>query len=261
MSNQPPELNFLSSKQIAQLLSAVPEERLLLLTKTIDQLHCWLMHRFTYTAVAAAWITDREGQDDPIESLLKSGELCQNDYNRIWRLVDYYQRLWTLVCRVEPFIRKELTEKLTKAKLQYPFQDRYELFVYIVREQTHGEFSLCLETYREVSAGKNEKQFRQLASFLDGKPLTKQQERNLLEPITEAKVKKHAWSLLLLGVAQKNATQRRTKIKDALTDFYAALARLFEDEATHFRIQGSYRWNQGIRQKGTRYGGGYESKS
>lgn len=260
MSNQPPELDSLSSKQIAQLLSAVPEGRLLLLTKTLDQFHHWLMHRFTYTAVAAAWIAEREDQDDPIEPLLESGELCQNDYNRIRRLVDYYQRLWTLVYRVEPFIRKELAEKLTKAKLQYPFQDRHELFACIVREQTNNEFSLCFD-YKEYSAKKNEKQCRQLASFLDGKPLTKQQERNLLESLTEAKLKKHVWSLLLLGVAQKKATRRHIHIKDALTDFYAALARLFEDEATHFRIQGSYRWREGRKEKGTRYGGGYESKS
>jgi hypothetical protein len=248
MSNQPPELDSLFSKRIAKLFAALPEERLLLLTKTTDQLRNWLMYRFTYTAVAAAWIADREGQGDQIEPLLKSVGLCQNNRNRIWRLADYYQRLWTLVCRVEPFIRKELT----KAKLQYPFQDHFELFVCIVREQTRNEFSICLETYREVSAGKNEKQCRQLASFLDGKPLTKQQERNLPGSFTEAKVKKHVWSLLLLSVAQQKATRQHIHIKDALTDFYAVQARLLEDEATHFRIQGSYAWIDGKKVKGSR---------
>jgi hypothetical protein len=248
MSSQLSELDLLSSNQIARLLAALPEKRLLLLTKTIDQLHYWLLNRFMYTGVAAAWIARREGQDDPIEPFLESGELCQNDYNRIWRLVDYYERLWVLVYRVEPFIREELT----KAKAQYPFQHPYELFVCILREQTSNEFSYCLSSYQEFSGTKREKQYRQLAKFLDGEPLTKQQERNLRMSLTELKLKQHIWSLLLLTVAQKKATRRRILIKDALEDFYRGLARLFEDEATHCRIQGSYAWFEGSKVKGSR---------
>jgi hypothetical protein len=257
MSNQTPEVDLLTSKQIARLLANLPEKELLLLTKTIDQFHLWLLHRFTYTAVAAVWVAQRESQGgDPIKPLLESGQLCENDYNRIWGLVDYYQRLWELVYRVEPFVREELT----KAKVHYPFQHPYELFVCILREQTSNEFSYCLSSYQEFSGTKREKGYRQLAKFLDGEPLTKQQEKSLHVAPTEAKVKKHIWSMLLLAIAQQKATRRRAPIKNALKGFYAALAQLFEYEATHCRIQGSYRWNDGAREEGSRYGGKYESK-
>jgi hypothetical protein len=66
--------------------------------------------------------------------------------------------------------------------------------------------------------------------------------------------------MLLLAIAQQKATRRRAPIKNALKGFYAALAQLFEYEATHCRIQGSYRWNDGAREEGSRYGGKYESK-
>jgi hypothetical protein len=250
MSNQTPEVDLLTSKQIARLLANLPDKHLLLLTQTIDQFHLWLLHRFTYTAVAAVWVAQREGQDDPIKPFLESGQLCENDYNRIWGLVDYYQRLWELVYRVEPFVREELT----KAKVHYPFQHPYELFVCILREQTSNEFSYCLSSYQEFSGTKQEKRYRQLAKFLDGEPLTKQQEKSLHVSPTEAKVKKHIWSMLLLAIAQQKATQRRAPIKNALKGFYAALAQVFEYEATHCRIQGSYAWFDGEKVKGSRKG-------
>lgn len=250
MSNQPPEVDLLTSKQIGLLLANLPDKYLLLLIKTTDQFRQWLLQRFTYTAVAAAWIARREGQDDPIEPFLESGQLCQNDYNRIWRLVDYYERLWALVYRVEPFIREELI----KAKVQYPFQHPYELFICILREQTGSEFSYCLSPYQEFSGTKQEKRYRLLAKFLNGEPLTKQQEKSLQVAPTEAKVKKHVWSVLLLAIARQKATRRRILIKDALEDFHTALARLFEDEATHCRIRGSYAWFDGEKVKGSRKG-------
>ncbi|MEG3879312.1 hypothetical protein QT972_18325 [Microcoleus sp. herbarium7] len=243
-----PELESLSSKQIRQLLTNLPEERLLQLTKTIDQLYFWLLHRFIYTGVAAAWIAKREGQDDPIRAFLDSGELCQNDYNRIWRLVDYYERLWTLVYRVEPFVK----ETLTKTDVQYPFENSYDLFVCILREQTSNEFSYCLSPYSEFSGTKSEKEYRQLVKLLDKEPLSKQQIKNLQVSPTEARLKKHKWSMLLLAIAYTKVTRRRSLVKDALEDFNTAVARLFEDEATHCRIQGSYAWIDGDKVKGSR---------
>jgi hypothetical protein len=242
------ELESLSSEQIQKLLTNLPEGRFLQLIKTTDQLYFWLQHRFVYTSVAAAWIARREGQDDPIKAFLDSGTLCQNDYNRTWRLVDYYERLWTLVYRVEPFAKEILTE----AKIPYSFQNASDLFICILREQTSNEFSLCLSPYYESSGTKSEKDCRQVAKFLNKEPLSKQQIKNLQLPLTDARLRKHKYSMLLLNVAYTKVTRRRSLVKDALEDFFTAMARLFEDEATHHRIQGSYAWIDGHKVKGSR---------
>lgn len=250
MKSTQTSLSFLSSERILGLLTALPESRLLSLIQTSDQLQEWLTSRFTYTCVAAAWITRQELQDDPIEPFLKSGKLSQNDYNRIWRLVDYYQRLWVLVQRTEPFMRK----KLKQANAEYPFDTTFELFVCIVAEQTNNQFSYCLESYRECSGTKDAKEYRHLAKYMETKTLSKYLERTMRGHISLklAKVRKNIWSLLLFCVAQENATKSRRLLNDALQDVYTALARLFEAEATHHRIQGSFAWFKGEKVKGSK---------
>jgi hypothetical protein len=207
-----------------------------------------MLHRFTYSSVALAWIARQDGKDDPLRPLLEVGRLDRNDYNRIWQLVDYYQRLWILVQLTETFVRKELEQ----AKLQYPFSCAYDLFSRIVQEQIENQFSPCLEPYKEFSASKHEKEYRLLAKHLKGIPLTQQQERNLR--VSLSLLPKHVWSLLLLSVAQKRATRSRPLIKNALKDFYTAIERSFELEATHCRKTGSHAWIDGIQVKGTRSG-------
>jgi hypothetical protein len=247
-------MDNIESKRIAYLLASLPEEGLLLLAKTTDQIHYWLTDRLANTLAAIAWIARQQLQPDPLQPLLKSGQLSRNDYNRIWSLVDYYQRLWALVQLTEPFIR----ELFEKANFPWPHQEPCDLFACIVKELANEEFSCCLVTYKESSATNNEKECRQLAKFLNGKPLSKELERKAERPIDRAKLAKRIWATLLLAIAQKNATRNNRALKHALEDFHVALARLFEYEATYHRIHGSYAWKDGKKIKGSR-GGSYKN--
>lgn len=263
MDNRP-ELDFLSTKEIERLLTGLPEERLLLLVHTLDQLRQWLDYRFTYAAVARVWIAYRENLDDPIEHLLKSGQISKNDHERIWALADFYESLRVLVYWSEPLIRKEFLEN----NYECPFKNRTELFADIVREHTAFEFSLCL-SYREFPGRKEEKQYRYLANYLKGETLSKEQRRMLgMSPNKAARVFNEAFadkmlyrakalkspsSLLLMIIAHRGAASNK-RLNKALANYYEAIAALFELEATCCRKQGSYAWVDGRRIQASKNG-------
>jgi hypothetical protein len=264
--------DFLSPQQITSIFGALPKEDLISLESTLDQLHYWLLHRFTYIAVAAAWIAKREGEDDPIEPFVKSGQLSKNDHDRIWALAYWYECLQGVIYWVEPLIR----ERFAKTGCEYPFENRIELFAHLLREQTTGEFSVCLDKYKEIPGGKNQSQYKFLAEHLRGEPLNESQEKELglfvqptnkgLKAFTDKvlynlKTTKYPWFLLVLAVARKGATRRNSQLKRELKNFDEATAELFSKEAIHHRIQGGCRWNNGVKEEGSRYGGKYESES
>lgn len=253
MDNRP-NLEFLPSKQIAALLNSLPSPELLLLIKSIDQIHCFSRLGGFCQLVAAAWIAQQNFQPDPLEALRKAGYLSQNDYNRISRHVTYYQRLWVLVQLTEPFIRLELEQPLKQAGIPYFFQHPYELFTCIVQEQINNEFSVCLKPYHEFSASKHQKKYKRLARLLEGESLPEEELRGVLLTPTPERLKRHAWSTFLIAVARKRATRNRVILQDALEDFFTAAARIFEVEGTHTRKGGSFAWIDGERVKGSKNG-------
>jgi hypothetical protein len=257
MSKRPkPEKDFLSSEQVKSLLTSMPKEDLVSLESTLDQVRYWLLHRRTYVLVARVWVAKREGIDDPIAPLVKAGQMSKNDHDRIWALAYFYECLQNVVYWTEPLIR----ESFAKSGREYPFENRAELFACLLLEQTSGEFSICLDKYREIPGGKNQRQYKSLAGHLRGKPLTESQEKEVglfVEPTEKGvtafadkvlynrKTSKYPWFSEVLSSAKKGATRRNPQLKRDLKNFYEATAELFSKEATHHRIQGSIAWFDG----------------
>lgn len=250
----------MNSKRIAALLVSLPDEALLLLTKTRDQIEHWMSHRIVYTLVGCAWWARIQGKDDPLRPLVESKRLHQNDYNRIWQLVECYESLWALVQLTEPFLKATFKQ----AKLPYIFSSSYDLFICILQEQVNGEFSLCLTDYRIFSAEEKSKKLRELAHRIHEElPLLLQKEPHptLLgkEAVLPAKsIKQLFWSQLLLSVAYKKANGRNKALTSALRSYCMNIAGLFGLEASFYRRTGSFTWHEGERFKGSRYGGKYE---
>lgn len=247
--------NILESKRIAQFLASLPDERLLLLTKTTDQRQYWLSTRSVWRMVARAWWARVRGEDDPLRSLVQSKELCQNDYNRVWQLVECHQRLWALVQFTEPFVRDEF-ERL---KLPYTFSSSYDLFICIVQEQVNAEFAYCLHSYKEFSAKKEISQYRELASCIrDGFP-SPQTAQTPIPASFSNKIEPVFWSLFLMFIAHQKASKSKHRaLRKALESYEASIADLFELEASYARRTGSFAWINGEKRKGSRYGGTYE---
>lgn len=240
--------NFLSSKKIADLLGSLPDPEFLSLLKSIDQSDYFSTLTTYCQTIAMVWAAEQNFQTDPLEPLLKAGQLSRMDYIAIVRHVAFYQCLWVLVQRTEPFIREEFE----KVNARYPFQCPYELFACIVRELVNNQFSLCLAPYLEISALKSEKRYRLIARFLGGALLTEEQRKTLKMAPTRARLAKTPWSQLLDDVARRKATGTRIALKDALENFYQAAARLAEVAARQARRDGSFAWFDGERRKGDR---------
>lgn len=195
------------------------------------------------------------GEDDPLRPLVQSRELHQNDYNRIWQLVECYERLWALTQFTEPFIKEEF-ERL---KLPYIFSSSYDLFLCVVQEQVNGEFSLCLSSYREFSAKKRIRKYGELASRIrEGFPIP--QTKPTPAPTNLINSTKHIfWSLLLLSVARQKASKSKHRaLRKALQSYDASIADLLELEASYARRTGSFAWVDGERLKGSDKGGFYQ---
>ncbi len=252
MSTQPSaKQNLLESRRITRLLASLPDKHLLLLTKTNEQIRHWLVNRLMYTMVACAWWARMNGEDDPLRPLVRSKELRQNDYNRIWQLVECYERLWAVAQFTEPFIKEEF-ERL---KLPYIFSSSYDLFLCVVQEQVNGEFSLCLSSYRVFSVKKRVRKYGELASRIrDGFPIP--QTEPTPAPVDFINRTKHIfWSLLLLSVArQKAGNSKHRALRKALQSYDSSMADLFELEASYARRTGSFAWDDGERLKGSKDG-------
>lgn len=254
MSKQPKK-NLLSLKQIERIVGALPEKDLLAVLWTSDQLQHWLQHRSTYTAVISAWTAKRKGTNDPINPLLKSGQISKNDYDRIWALEYWLECLEAVIYWTEPLLRKSFA----KAGCEYPFKNRAELFAHLLQEHAAGDFSACLDKYREIPGGECQRKYKAVAGLLRGALPTKSQEKEFfgVEPTDEkrreALVEKALYKLerfrcpsylAVISVACEGA-KSNWQLKRDLKNFVEAAAQLADREATHHRIQGSIAWVDG----------------
>jgi hypothetical protein len=250
-----PTIDYLESKKISRFLKSLPQEYLLLLVKTSDQITQWCLHRLMHELVARAWSARFAGEDDPLNQYVESGELSQNDYDRVWQLVECYQRLWAVVQLSEPYVKKVFEQ----AKLPYIFGSSFELFACVVQEQVNGEFSLCLTSYREFSAKKQGKEFRDLAQRIHKgelnciPPQVKTEPDEKLKVTLQSKIKQFFWFFLVFGIARQKMTRNRA-LRNALKGYDASMAHLFELETTAYRYQGSHAWVNGELRKGSSKG-------
>lgn len=191
MSNQ---TNRTLEKKITRCLARLPSEHLLTLAKSREQTRLSLSHRCSQEWVALCWRATHLYEGDPISGLLESGKIDEDTYDRIWLLVLFWQRTWSLCLSAAPCIQEEF-ERLG---LEYPFKTAFELFATIVWEETNNTFSICFKKPIE------ERRLRELSS---------QQQPN-------------RWMALTLSICHQKATSRRFVLKSNLEMFYTALERL-----------------------------------
>lgn len=226
------------AKKIAYWLAFLPDSSLLTLVKTREQLRTFFGVRYMQTLASSAWTARFTGKNDPLQPLLKSGEIDSDTYDRVWLWVDFLEQLWGLIQLAEPYVKAEFEH----LKFDYPFASAFELFMRIVWEQTNAKFSVCLKPYHEVSASKYEKAYRLTAKGcregLNRLEHTRQQAcLNQHQP--------NEWMRIVLAICHQKATKRRRALKSKLETFNLALANLCDKEATVRRKAGSYAWQNG----------------
>lgn len=225
-------------RKIACWLAYLPDENLLRLVETTEQLRMFFAVRYIQNLVTWAWTARFTGSCDPLQPLLKSKEIDSDTYDRVWLSVDFLEQLWGLVQLAEPYVKSEC-ERL---KFDYPFASAFDLFMRIVWEQTNAKFSICLKPYHEISADKYEKAYRLTAkSCREGLNLIEyQRQQGLLNQHQQNK-----WMRIVIAICHQKATKRKRALKSKLEIFYLALANLCDKEATVRRKAGSYAWQNG----------------
>lgn len=243
-------MNDTLEKEIALFLAMLPPESLLALIETTDQLQHWKQSRFFNTCISECWKARLNGRDDPLWPRLKSGELDRDFYNQIWLTVDYYQRLWELIQISFHHIRPELT----RFELGDWPSSAYDLFCGVICENARNNFCRCLEPYCEFSAKKMVQKHQLLKKVREGKA-TKIQRQRALE--LKEQEPQNLLLFIVVSICKKKATGRQRVVKAKLQDFYTALSRLCDCEATRRRNLGSFAWKNGKLMRGSKPGGTY----
>lgn len=234
-------------KKITRCLAKLPSQHLIALVTTKEQVCLWLAHRCFQNWLALCWRARHIGEDDPLASLLESGRVDQDTYERVWLTVDLWEQLWGLIQLGERYIRAEFDH----LGLDYPFKSAFELFIRVVWQDTNSTFSVCLKPYHEVSARKYEKAYR-LAAKGCSETLNPIEESNL-----HGLLNQHQADPLLsivIAICHQKATRKRLALKNKLEMFYTVLGKLSAKEATIRRKAGSFAWKDGKRGKGDKDG-------
>ena len=243
-------MNDTQELEMALFLAELPPVHLLALIETIDQLQHWKQDREFNGYISECWAARLNERDDPLWPRLKSGELDRNFYNQIWLTVDYYQRLWELIQCSFHHIRPELTRL---GLGDYP-SSAYDLFWCVIFENINKQFRTCLEPYREFSAKKMVQEHQLLKKAREGKATKIERQRAAL--LKERKLQ-NLLLFIVVSICKKKARERERVVKAKLEDFYTALSRLCDAEATRRRNLGSFAWKNGKLIRGSKPGGTY----
>lgn len=233
--------------KIGRFLEKLPSQHLASLIRNKDQLKSFLSHRNHQKLVSLAWTARFTGQDNPLDSLLKTKQINRNTYNLVLHTVDWYEQLWGLVQLSEPHVQARVIEW----GFEYPFKSAFELFVRILYDSINADFSICIKGYQEFSTDKFEKAFRLVAKACT-KEIDSEQEKFLRRTLPQSG--EFCWLTLLLAICHFKVSTRRTPLKSKLEDFYIVSERLFELEATTCRKAKSFAWKDGKKGKGTKSG-------
>ncbi len=117
------------------------------------------------------------------------------------------------------------------------------MYCYIVQAVIDGDFSLCLEPYREVSRNKYVKAYRLVAKRFTDESLSLDEEKFLKNVFPEQP--ELLWLSVVLIIAEARVTYTRTPLKSTFEDFRTASVRLWELLATDRRKKGSVAWKDG----------------
>jgi hypothetical protein len=237
----------LIERKIIRALSKLPSDHLHSLVDTQEQIRFWRAGRCFQEWVAQSWEARYTGKDDPLKPLLKSGEVNQDVYDRVWLAVDFYEQLWGLVQLVTPYIQQEFEG----TGLEFLSESAFKLFLRLVWNEANEGFAVCLKPYHEASSRKYEQAYRLGAKGC----------REELNPIEERKLhgllNQHQPDMLMrfvVAVAHQKATRKRLALKSKLEMFYMALGKLCEKEATISRKLDSFAWKNGKLGRGDKDG-------
>jgi hypothetical protein len=243
-------------KKITKLLVQLPPKFLQTLAVTESQAEHWFSLNRFYSTLSECWQASHQGKNDPLISLLKSGEIDKTSYDYIWITHDYYQRLWELVQLSFEYVKPEL-----KRLLSYEPKTAYEVFERILHNSSEERFRVCLEPYIELSARKSVEKYKLAAKICSGKKLESSEEKEVQRLLKPALLQQsficHPVLAVTLLTCFKKEGKRTTILKIRLKAYITATENLNQQLARLNNHMPSYAWKDGKRGEGQK-GGNYK---
>ena len=233
-------------RKITRCLADLPPGLLVALIKTKDQMDYWIALKHHYANVSKCWEALHSGRNDPLDPLLKSGEINKNDYDHVWLTVDFYERMWELIQISFRFVKPELK----RLELECAPESAAELFGALLFDAAVAEFTPCLNGYVELPARKPPEEYRMASKLRKGEILLPH-EITRLYSLGE---KQHLLTIVLFATCNKKATNRQPVLKARLEAVYTALFNLSDKKAALRREGGSIAWKDGNLGRGDKDG-------
>jgi hypothetical protein len=153
----------LTDKKIATLLTKLPRDEFLMVSKTQDQLEEFFKVKWRYLIISGCWRKLKQTGDAPdfIDDL--SGK----DFDFYWELTLWFDDIWRLVVLAFPEIKQ-----FAKAnKIKFPFRKELDFFTQILIFDADNQLEPCQYPYFEVSPKKRRDTYQTCSSVLSRKDL------------------------------------------------------------------------------------------
>lgn len=239
-------------EQIIQALEKLPSKSVKRLDHTQDQIDYWLGQRNLNSLAAIYWRSRLTGYNNPLDDLVKSGEIKSWDRETIVARVDVIQRFWELIHLGEPYIKREAE----KRQIYYPFtaagnRSAQALFKRILIDWENGYFQMCELSHLTISVGDSRKVAKIASAFCNGSR-PKRQKLNEARVIAN-RFPKNPWFTFAMAVYESKAASD-SLIVAKYKDFLAALG-FYADQkeqeckrkrsSSKFEKPKSYEWQNG----------------
>lgn len=239
-------------EQIIRVLEKLPSKSVKRLDHTQDQIDYWLGQRTLNSLAAIYWRSRLTGYNNPLDDLVKSGEIKSWDRETTVARVDVLQRFWELIHLGEPYIKQEAE----KRQMYYPFtaagnRSAQALFKRILIDWENGYFQMCELSHLTISVGDSEKVAKMALAICNG---SRPKPQKLIEArVIANRFPKNPWFTFAMAVYESKAVSD-SLIGTKYKDFLAALGFCAEQKeqeckrkrsSSKFEKTKSYEWQNG----------------
>lgn len=245
-------------RAILYCFANLPASSYLELDLTFDQACHLLGQKGITLGIGEYWKVLHTGEESALLASLPDGYPKQ----KMWLCTLLWQRFWEMIIVCFPSL-KQIAEYLD---IPFPFAAPVELFACCLAESVNGDFSVCLQSYVEVSSPKLKKMFKNLARNQSFAEL----DREYSTPAGRKKIEREyksagatlrqsgactSWfefTLFFSFVLGRNS--KSAFIESAVNGYLKALAELSELDAKQRHKSPSICWHKGVKKAGKRGG-------
>lgn len=226
--------NLLTERhKVEVLLSKIPRDEFLSVITTQEQIEQFLRLRYHYFLVSKCWKSYHNGRKQPPEL----NELPRRVADYILDITHWFNDIWGLV--FDTF--SDVKEYAEKCRIDFPFNEPYELFIQIVILHADNQLEPYLMKYKQVSHKKTQKVLK-LCREASERDLGEKEIKEI--DVWLGGLPKNVWLGLAMNVWRES---KRSCVQDDLERFKKRTSRIAEYVRLETRKNKSYVLTDGVK--------------